>query len=89
MDTYENNIPQEEIDRFIALHPDCEVNFSKHTDPIENGWRYNPGGVGTLDARYQLLRWQIGYIGPDESRWPMGELKEEITYESTGITPEE
>ena len=84
-----NNIPQEEIDRFIALHPDCEVNFSKYTDPIENGWRYNPGYVGTLDARYQLLRWQIGYIGPDESRWPKGELKEEITYESTGIIPEQ
>ena len=84
-----NNIPQAEIDRFIALHPDCEVNFSKYTDPIENGWRYNPGYVGTLDARYQLLRWQIGYIGLDESRWPKGELKEEITYESTGIVPEQ
>lgn len=83
-----NNIPQEEIDRFMALHPDCEVNFSKYTDPIEDGWRYNPGGVGTLDARYQLLRRQIGYIGLDESRWPKGELKEEITYESTGIIPE-
>ncbi len=83
-----NNIPQEEIDRFIALHPDCEVNFSKGTDPIEGGWRYNPGGVGTHDARYLLLRKQIGYIGLDESRWPRGELKEEVTYESTGIIPE-
>ncbi len=83
-----NNIPQEEIDRFIALHPDCEVNFSKSTDPIEGGWRYNLGGQGIHDARYLLLREQIGYLGADISRWPQGELKEEITYESTGIVPE-
>ena len=83
-----NNIPQEEIDRFIALHPDCEVNFSKSTDPIEGGWRYNLGGQGIHDARYLLLREQIGYLGADISRWPQGELKEEITYESTGIIPE-
>jgi hypothetical protein len=84
-----NNIPQEEIDRFIALHPDCDVNFSKGTDPILGGWRYNLGGQGIHDARYLLLREQIGYIGPDESKWPRGELKEEITYESTGIIPEQ
>ena len=83
-----NNIPQEEIDRFIALHPDCDVNFEKHTDPILGDWRYNPGGVGTHDARYLLLREQIGYIGADESKWPKGELKEAITYETTGIQPE-
>lgn len=83
-----SNIPQEEIDRFIALHPDCEVNFSKFTDPIEGGWRYNLGGKGILDARYLLLREQIGYLRQDTSRYPLGELKEEITYESTGITPE-
>ena len=84
-----NNIPQEEIDRFMALHPDCEVNFSKYTDPIEGGWRYNLGGQGIHDARYLLLREQIGYIGLDESKWPRGELKEVITYESTGIEPEQ
>ena len=83
-----SNVPQEEIDRFIALHPDCEVNFSRSTDPIEGGWRYNPGGVGTLDARYLLLREQIGYLRGDISRWPNGELKEAVTYESTGIVPE-
>ena len=84
-----NNIPQEEIDRFIALHPDCEVNFDKNTDPIEGGWRYNLGGQGIHDARYLLLREQIGYLRLDESRWPLGELKEEVTYESTGIIPEQ
>ena len=84
-----NNIPQEEIDRFMALPPDCDVNFEKHTDPILGGWRYNPGGVGTHDARYLLLREQIGYIGADESKWPKGELKEAITYETTGIQPEQ
>lgn len=84
-----SNIPQEEIDRFIALHPDCEVNFSKYTDPIEGGWRYNLGGKGIFDARYLLLREQIGYLVQDVSRYPLGELKEEITYESTGITPED
>lgn len=84
-----NNIPQEEIDRFMALHPDCDVNFSKGTDPILGGWRYNLGGQGIHDARYLLLREQIGYLGMDESKWPKGELKEAITYESTGITPEQ
>ena len=84
-----NNIPQEEIDRFMALHPDCEVNFSKGTDPILGGWRYNLGGQGIHDARYLLLREQIGYLGMDESKWPKGELKKEITYESTGIVPEQ
>ena len=84
-----NNIPQEEIDRFMALHPDCEVNFSKSTDPILGGWRYNLGGQGIHDARYLLLREQIGYLGMDESKWPKGELKEAITYESTGIVPEQ
>ena len=84
-----NNIPQEEIDRFMALHPDCDVNFDKYTDPILGGWRYNLGGQGIHDARYLLLREQIGYLGADISRWPQGELKEEITYDSTGIIPEQ
>ena len=56
--------------------------------PIEGGWRYNLGGQGILDSRYQLLRLQIGYNTQDYSQWPRGELKEEITYESTGIIPE-
>lgn len=87
--TMNPQIPQEEIDRFMALHPDCEVNFSDTTDPIDGGWRFNPGGVGTYDARYLLLREQIGYIGLHVSRYPLGELKEAVTYESTGITPEQ
>lgn len=86
--TMNPQISQEEIDRFIALHPDCDVNFSDHTDPIDDGWRFNPGGVGTYDARYLLLREQIGYIGLHVSRYPLGELTEPVTYESTGITPE-
>ena len=56
-------------------------------DPTDYGWRKNPDG--SLTPRYALLREQIGYARDDVSQWPKGELKEEVTYESTGIIPEQ
>lgn len=82
-----SNVPQEEIDRVKALHPDCEFVFMSQGDPTDYGWRKNDDGSYT--ARYALLREQIGYDRDDVSQWPKGELKEEVTYESTGITPDE
>lgn len=82
-----SNVPQAEIDRVKALHPDCEFVFMADGDPTDYGWRNNPDGSYT--ARYALLREQIGYARDDVSQWPKGELKEEITYESTGITPDD
>lgn len=82
-----SKVPQEEIDRVKALHPDCEFVFLPDGDPTNYGWRTNPDGSYT--ARYALLREQIGYDRDDVSQYPKGELKEEITYESTGITPDD
>lgn len=82
-----SSVPQEEIDRVKALHPDCEFVFMADGDPTDYGWRYHADGTET--ARYQLLRLQIGYAKDDVSQYPKGEVKEEITYESTGIIPEE
>lgn len=82
-----SNVPQAEIDRVKSLHPDCEFVFMSQGDPTDYGWRYH--NDGTYTARYALLREQIGYQRDDVSQWPKGELKEEITYESTGIIPEE
>lgn len=82
-----SNIPQEEIDRVTALHPDCEIVIMSQGDPTDFGWRTNPDGSN--NARYALLREQFGYARDDVSQWPKGELKTEVTYESTGITPDE
>lgn len=82
-----SKVPQEEIDRVKALHPDCEFVFLPDGDPTHYGWRNNPDGSYT--ARYALLREQIGYDRDDVSQYPKGELKHEITYESTGITPDD
>lgn len=82
-----SNVPQEEIDRVMELHPDCEFVFMEQGDPTDYGWRYNSDGSYT--ARYALLREQIGYDRDDVSQYPKGELKEEVTYESTGITPDD
>ena len=80
-----SNVPQAEIDRVKALHPDCEFVFKSHGDPTDYGWRYDSNGNET--PRYALLRAQFDYEHDQVSQWPKGELKEEVTYESTGITP--
>ena len=50
------SVPQEQLDRFCELNPDCEVNFTCY-DPHEN-WRW-----GT--ERYALLQEQLGYLDYD------------------------
>lgn len=82
-----SHVPQAEIDRVKALHPDCEFVFMSQGDPTDYGWRYHSNGKET--ARYALLKKQFDYDRDQVSQWPKGELKEEVTYESTGITPED
>ncbi len=57
-------VPQEQIDRFLQLHPGCCVDFGNQ-DPIDpyfdSDWRYL---YGTFTPRYALLREQIGYDDP-------------------------
>lgn len=74
-----NFIPQEEIDRFKELHPDCDSTFLTAGDPTDFGWRYinTPNGRVKSD-RYALLTKQIGYEKDDVSQYPKGYLTEEI-----------
>jgi len=79
-----NHIPQDQIDEFKRLQPQCTANFFTTGDPTGFGWRWLNG---RNNPRYELLRKQIGYSMKDWSRYPTGYVTEEITYESTGITP--
>ena len=82
-----NHIPNEQVEQYKLLQPQCYATFLPYGDPTEFEWRklYN----GQLAPRYALLRWQIGYNRGDVSGYPYGHTTEEITYESTGITPPE
>ena len=82
-----NNIPQEQVDEFRRLQPQCVGTFLDHGNPTGYDWRYDIWG--RILPRYELLRNQFGYIEVDYSRYPTGYVTEEITYESTGITPPE
>lgn len=81
-----NHIPQEQIDEYHTLQPQCKANFFTQGDPTGFGWRFENGD---LAPRYALLREQFGYLRKDMSCYPKGYVTEEITYESTGITPPE
>jgi len=84
-----NNIPADQVAKFRELHPDCETIFQNWGDPTDYTWRFMdkyPGG-SILHPRYALLKQQFGYDTWDFSRYPRGYVTEEITYESTGITP--
>ncbi len=52
-------VPQEQLDAFSALHPECRVNVENNT--YESDWRYEHG---VITPRYSLLREQIGYDDP-------------------------
>ena len=81
-------IPYEQIKEFKRLHPDTKCTFNWYQSPTEYGWRHGPTPDGyRRTPRYALLREQIGYDTKDYSRYPTGYVTEEITYESTGITP--
>lgn len=56
-------IPQEQIDKFKELVPNCKVNTTT-VDPTAEGWRYighDEFGYTLLDPRYELLRDQMLY----------------------------
>lgn len=55
-----NKIPQEQIDRFKELVPDCVV-VTEGRDPTGNGWRNDPSRESTYAERYELLRKQFCY----------------------------
>ena len=78
---------QAQIDEFRAHQPQCDATFRYEGDCTSYGWRRDI--YGHLVPRYALLRQQIGYDTYDYSRYPTGYVTEEITYESTGITPPE
>ena len=85
--TMNGKIPQEQIDRFRELQPQCVATFLDHGNPTGYDWRYD--NWGHILPRYELLRQQFGYSAVDYSQYPTGYVTEEITYESTGITPPE
>ena len=66
--------PEEQMQEFIDLHPDCETQFY-YGDSTATGWRYR-GGVRV--PRYALLGKQIGYDISDFSIYPKGYLDHEI-----------
>ena len=83
-----SRVPQEEIDRVMALHPDCEFVFLYDGDPTDYGWRYTyESGYQEMTPEYALVRARFGYSDWDFSRGEKGYLREEITYESLGLTP--
>ena len=83
-----SRVPQAEIDRVKALHPDCEFVFLYDGDPTDYGWRYTyESGYQEMTPEYALVRARFGYSDWDFSRGEKGYLREEITYESLGLTP--
>lgn len=52
------NIPQEQIDEYARLHPDCQM-LMKGWAPHQNGWRYDDDGNKV--ERYALLQEQMEY----------------------------
>ena len=83
-----SRVPQAEIDRVMALHPDCEFVFLYDGDPTDYGWRYTyESGYQEMTPEYALVRARFGYSDWDFSRGEKGYLREEITYESLGLTP--
>lgn len=56
-------IPQEQIDKFREICPDCEINTTT-VDPTEGGWRYlerEKYGTDNLHPRYKELREMFQY----------------------------
>lgn len=83
-----NRCSAEEVERVKALHPDCEFFFIWDGDPTDYGWRYTKeSGYTEMTPEYALVRARFGYDAWDFSRDEKGYLREEITYESLGLTP--
>ncbi len=81
------SLPQAQAETFKELHPDCISHFELYGGCTTFNWRHDVNGHKV--PRYALLREQIGYDDWDYSRYPNGYLTQEVTYESTGITPPE
>lgn len=64
-------VPQEQIEEFAALHPDCELNTTVWSDPTSEGWRVDHVDPYTnqvyYDERYEKLIEQFGYLKGDYS----------------------
>ena len=64
-------VPQEQIEEFAALHPDCELNTTVWSDPTSEGWRVDHVDPYTnhvyYDERYEKLIEQFGYLEGDYS----------------------
>jgi len=82
-----NDDLEPQVLRFKELYPDCKI-LTRGGHPIHYQWRYKDPDKISKVPRYALLRRQIGYETNDYSCYPRGYLREEITYESTGIDPE-
>lgn len=83
-----NRCSAEEVERVKALHPDCEFFFIWDGDPTDYGWRYTKeSNYNEMTPEYALVRARFGYADWDFSRDEKGYLREEITYESLGLTP--
>lgn len=84
-------IPRAEVNRVKELHPDCTVNYIYFTgDPTEYGWRYTayPKDQEPIKSSvYTLVRARFGYDNWQYSKDGKGYLREEITFESLGLTP--
>ena len=77
---------ESQVAQFQALYPDCQV-VTKGGNSVSYQWRFTDTSRQYYTSRYALLRVQIGYSAGEVSRYPKGYLREEITYESTGISP--
>ncbi len=84
-------IPRAEVNRVKELHPDCTVNYIYFTgDPTDYGWRYvefPKDQEPVKSSVYTLVRARFGYDVWDFSKDGKGHLREEITFESLGLTP--
>lgn len=82
-----NDHLEDQVYRFRELYPNCRI-LTRGGHPIHYQWRYRDPDKQYKVPRYALLRKQIGYDTADMSCYPKGYLREEVTYESTGITPD-
>ena len=71
---------------FQERYPDCQV-VTKGGNSVSYQWRFTTTSRQVYAPRYALLRAQIGYSVGEMAKYPKGYLREEITYESTGIDP--
>lgn len=83
-----SSISKEEIERVQKLHPDCKIVHLSYGDPTDYGWRFTPESRSTKKSSlYLLVRARFGYEASDYSYGDSGYLREEITFESLGLTP--